>query len=244
MQDEAQRLVIRALMDGKDAKPETLHPRKLFESVPFVPKDVIAQLAAGMTLEKSSAGMQIASRFTHHALQKDFPVRFLLERRPEGWRVTRLLNAQELVSLYKGTMDALLAEDEAKLAATNEKIMEKMRAHFSAPQCLSAVNLMASEHEAMLVVKVTARNTDKTTMHSVNLLCNVYASNGTPVFSRQVEVAQRVFSGGDFSNTWTIVLDTDSEDAARLLQAGPLSCTVEPRVMSVGVGEILYLRKD
>jgi len=244
MQHEAQRLALKALTDGKDTKPETVQARKLFETVPFVPTDVIAQLAAGMTLEKTSDGARIRSRFTHHGLQTDFPVRLLLERRQDGWRVTRLLNAQELVSLYKRAMDALLAEDEAKLAEKNEKIMTRMRAHFHAPQCLASVHLMASKHEAMLVVKVTANNKDTTTLHNVNLLFDARASNGTSVYSRQLDVVQRVFGGGAFSNTWTIVLDADSEDAARLSQAGPLSCTVEPRVMSVGAGEILYPRTD
>jgi len=244
MQDEAQRLALKAVAAGKDTKPEVVQPRKLFEAVPFVPTDVVTQLAAGMTLEKTSDGVQVQSRFTHHGLQTDFPVHLLMERRQGAWRVTRLLNAQELVSLYKRTMDALLAEDAGKLTEKNEKITARMRAHFHEPQCLASAHLMASKHDAMLVVKVTANNKDTTTLHSVNLLFNARAGNGSSVYSRQLDVVQRVYGGGAFSNTWTIVLDADSEEAARLLQAGPLSCTVEPRVMSIGVGEILYPRKD
>ena len=244
MQDEAQRLVLKALETGKATKPEVALPRKLFEPVPFAPEDVIAQFAAGMQLAQSSGETQIRSRFTHNGLQTDFPLRLLMERRQDGWRVTRLLNARELVSLYKGATDALLAEDKAKLAEKNEKIMARMHAHFHAPQCLASVNLMSSKQEAMLVVKVTANNTDKATLHNVNLLCDVRAGNGTPIYSRQLNVAQRVYGGGAFSNIWTVVLDADSEDAARLLQAGPLSCTVEPKVMNVGAGEVLYPRTD
>ena len=244
MQDEAQRQALKALGAGRDAKPATVLPRKLFEAVPFVPEDIIFQFTAGMKLEKTPDGAQIASRFTHNGLQTNFPVRLLLERKQSGWLVTRLLNAQEVVSLYKVAMDAVLAEDEAKLAKKNETILSRMRAHFNSPQCLVSAHLMGSRREAMLVIKVAARNTDTTTLHSVNLLCDVRAGNGSPVYSRQLDVVQRVYSGGAFSNTWTIVLDTDSEEATRLLQAGPLSCTVEPRVMSVGVGEILFPRKD
>ena len=244
MQDEAQRLALKALTDGKDAKSETAQPRKLFEAAPFVPADVFAQLAAGMTLEKAADGAQILSRFTHHKLQTDFPVQLRLERRQGEWKVTRLLNAQELVKLYKDSMAALLAADEVTLAEKNEKIMSRMRAHFHEPQCLASAQQMGSKHEVMLVIKVTANNKETTTLHSVNLLCELRASNGAPVYSRQVEAVQRVFGGGAFSNTWTMVLDADSGDAVKLLQAGPLSCTVEPKVMSVGVGEILYPRKD
>jgi hypothetical protein len=244
MQDKAQRLALKALEAGKDAKPETVLPRKLFEPVPFVPEDVIVQFTAGMKLEKTSGGVQIRSQFTHNGLQTNFPLRLLRERRQNGWLVTRLLNAQELVSLYKGATDAVLAADEAKLAEKNEKILSRMRAHFDSPQCLASVNLMGSKQEVMLVVKVTAKNTDTTTLHNVNLLCDVRAGNGTPVYSRQLNVVQRVYGGGAFSNTWTVVLEADSEEAARLLQAGPLSCTVDPKVMSVGMGEILYPRKD
>jgi hypothetical protein len=244
MRDEAQRRALKALAAGKDAKPAIALPRRLFEPVPFVPEDVVAQFAAGMKLEKASDGVQIRSQFTHNGLQTNFPVRLLMERRQSGWLVTRLLNAQDLVSLYKGAMDAVLAEDEAKLAEKNEKIVSKMRLHFDSPQCLAAVNLMGSQQEAMLVVKVTAKNTDTATLHNVNLLLDVRASNGSLAYSRRLEVVQRVYGGGEFSNTWTVVLDANSEEAARLLRAGPLSCTVEPKVMSVGVGEILYLRKD
>ena len=244
MRDEAQRLVLKALAAGKDAKPEPATPRKLFAPVPVVPEDVIVQFAAGMKCEKTLGQAQILSRFTHNGLQTAFPVRLLMERRQGDWLVTHLLNAQEVVGLYKGAMDAIQADDEAKLAEKNEKIMAKMRAHFNAPQCLASVDLMDSRQEALLVIKVTANNTDATTMHSVNLWCDVHADNGARVYARQLNVVQRVDKGGDFANTWTVVLDADSEEAVRLLQAGRLSCTVEPRVMSVGLGEVLYPRTD
>jgi len=244
MRDEAQILVLKALAAGQNTKHEAVPPRKLFEAVPFVPEDVIAQFTAGMKLEKASGETRIYSQFVHNELQTHFPVRLRMERRQGDWLVTHLLNAQELVSLYKRAMDAILAEDEAKLAEKNEKILSKMRAHFDSPQCLAAVNLMGERQEAMLVVKVTAKNTDTTTLHNVNLLCDVRARDGTSVYARQLNVIQRVYGGGEFSNTWTVVLDAGGEEAAKLLRAGPLSCTVEPKVMSVGAGEVLYPRKD
>jgi hypothetical protein len=259
LQDEAQRLVLKAMAGEKSGKPETAAPRKLFEPVRMVPEDVIAQVAAGLKLDKTSSGapiwsriksgeasggVQISSRFTHNGLQTDFPLRLLMERRRGGWQVTRLLNAQEIVGLYKGATDAIRAADEAKLAEQNEKIMARMRAHFNSPQCTAAVNMVSDKQEAMLVVKVTADNTDTTTLHHVNLQCDVRVSSGALIFSRQLNVVQRVYSGGAFSNVWTVLLEAKSEEAVRLLQAGPLSCTVEPRVMSVGMGEILYPRKE
>ena len=245
MRDEAQRLALKALAVKKDAKPEAVLPHKLFEPVPFVPEDVIAQFAAGMQLEKAAdGGVQIRSHFMHNELQTDFPVILRLERRQGDWLVTRLLYAEDLVRLYKEATDTVRAEDEAKLAEKNEKILAKMHAHFDSPQCMAAANMMGDRREAMLVIKVTAKNTDAATLHSVNLLCDVHASDGTSVFSRRLEAVRRVYGGGEFSNTWTVGLDADSEETARLLQAGPLSCTVEPKVMSVGVGEILYQRKD
>ena len=244
MRDEAQRQAIKALAGGQDAKRDAVPPRKLFEAVPPVPEDVIAQFTAGMKLENVSGETRIYSQFVHNELQTNFPVRLLMARRQGSWLVTRLLNAQELVTLYKGAMDAILAEDEAKLAEKNEKILSRMRTHFASPQCLVSASLMGDGQDAMLVVKVTAKNTDTTTLHNVNLLCDVRTSDGTPVYSRQLNVIQRVYGGGEFSNTWTVMLDAGGEEAARLLQAGPLSCTVEPKVMSVGVGEVLYPRKD
>ena len=244
MQDEAQRLVLKALAVVKDAKPESAPPRKLFAPVPFVPEDVVAQFAAGMKLEKTPGKAQILSRFTHNGLQTEFPLRLLMERRQGGWLVTRLLNAREVVGLYKGATEAIQADDEAKLAEKNAIIMEKMRAHFHAPQCLASVTLMGGRQEAMLVVKVTANNTGATTLHSVNLWCDVRAGNGTSVFGRQLDVVQRVEKGGSFGNTWTVLLDAAGEEAARLLQAGPLSCTVDPRVVSIGLGEVLFPRTD
>ena len=244
IRDEAQRLALKALTTGQDAKRTAVPPRKLFEAVPFVPEDVIAQLTAGMKLENVSGEVRICSQFAHNELQTNFPVRLLMERRQGRWLVTRLLNAQELVTLYTGAMNAILAEDEAKLTKKNEQILTRMRTYFASPQCLVSASLMSDRQEAMLVVKVMAKNTDTATLHNVNLLCDVRASDGTPVYSRQLNVIQRVYGGGEFSNTWTVMLDAGSEEAARLLQAGPLSCTVEPKVMSVGVGEVLYPRKD
>jgi hypothetical protein len=244
MCDEAQRLALKALTAKQDTKREAVPPRKLFEAVPFVPEDVIAQFTAGMKLEKVSGEARICSQFVHNDLQTNFPVCLSMERRQGGWLVTHVLDAQDLVKLYKGAMDAILAEDDAKLTEKNEKIQSKMRAHFASPQCLAAANLLGDRQDAMLVIKVTAKNTDTTTLHNVNLLCDVRAGDGTPVYSRQLNVVQRVYGGGEFSNTWTVTLDAGSEEAAKLLQAGPLSCTVEPKVMSVGAGEMLYPRQD
>jgi hypothetical protein len=244
LRDEAQRLALHALGSKKSTKPESAASRKPFAPVAVVPEDVIAQIAAGLKLETGADGMQIRSQFTHGGLQADFPLRLRMERRQGGWLVTRLLNAQEVISVYKGAVDALRAGDEAAWTAENEKILARMRAHFHAPQCLAAVNLLGNKREAILVVKVTADNTDTTTLHHVNLLCDIRAGNGTRVYSRHLNVVQRVYGGGSFANTWTVVLDAAGEDAVRLLRAGPLSCTVEPRVLSIGVGEVLYPRKN
>ena len=244
MCDEAQRLALKALSAVRNTKHEAVPPRKLFEAVPFVPDDVITQFTAGMRLEKTSGEARIYSSFTHNGLQTKFPVCLLMERRRDGWLATRLLNARELVSLYKRAADALMAEDEAKLAEKNEQIRSKMRGHFASPQCLAAASLSGDRQEVMLVVKVAAKNTEATTLHNVNLLCDVRASDGRQVYSRQLHVVRRVYAGEAFLNTWTVLLDVDGEDAAGLLRAGPLSCFVEPTAMSIGVGEVLYLRKD
>jgi len=304
MRDEVQRQVLKAFDAKKSTKSEGAKPRKIFTSVPVVPEDVVAQIAAGLKLEAAPEdlvahlparlkpeappvdliaqimaglkreaapqdvlvqvaaglkdnivrfvvgltreatpdGMQIRTQFAHRELQTEFSLRLLMERRQSGWRVTRLLNAQELVKQYKGAVDSVRAGDEAKRTGENDTIIARMRAHFHEPKCLAAVNMLSNKHEAMLVVKVTADNTESTTLHHVNLLCDVRAGNGRLLYSRQLNVVQRVVGGGSFSNTWTVVLDAKSEDAVRLLQAGPLSCTVEPKTLSVGVGEVLYQR--
>jgi hypothetical protein len=244
MRDEAQRQALKALAVKPGAKQETALPRKLFEPLPFLPEDFIAQFAAGMKLEKTADNARIHSHFTHNGLQANFPVRLLMEHRPGGWLVTRLLNAPELVNLYKGAMDVIRTEDEAKLAEKNAQTIAKMRTYFDSPQCLAAMNPVSDRLEVMLVIKVTAQNTSATTLHNVNILCDVRAGDGTQAYERQLNVVQRVDGGGSFSNTWTVLLDSNGPEAAKLLQAGPLSCTVEPKVMSVGAGEMLYLRTD
>jgi hypothetical protein len=266
MRDAIQSQAFQTLAVKKGAKPASAVQHKPFAPVPPVPGDIIAQIAAGLKLEtisddppapedligriaarlklgKAPDETQLWSHFIHHELHVDLPLRLRMERRQGAWTVTHLLNAQEVVTLYKEAADALRAEDIAGREGENEKTLARMRAHFHEPQCMAAVHLMSNKHEAMLVVKVTASNTDTTTLHHVNLTCDVRAGNGTQVYSRQLNVVQRVQSGGAFANTWTVVLDADSEDAVRLLRAGPLSCTVEPTVLSVGVGEILYQRK-
>jgi len=239
--EAALRDVIALLAAGlrRDAPPEEILARLAAEW-----RDVSAQIAAGLTSETMPGGMQLRSQFTHKGLQAEFPVRLLMERRNGVWVVTRLLNAQELLNRYKEAAAALRAGDIAVRTDENEKIRARMHAHFYEPQCLASVNLLSGKRDAVLVVKVTASNTDTTPMLHVNLLCEVRAGNGKPVLlSRQLNVARRVNGGGSFANTWTVVLDANSEEAVRLLQAGPLSCTVEPKSLGVGGGEILYPRK-
>jgi hypothetical protein len=244
LQDEAQQMALNLLSGKKGAKPDPSAKRKLFSPVPLLPDDIFPQIAAGLRLETRSNERHIWTRFRHGDLQAIFPMHMLFEQRRDAWVVTRLLNAHDLVSMYKEAADTLHSGDESERAEDNERIMNRMRAFFHAPQCQASVSLLDGKNEAVLVVKVTANNAETETLHHVNLLCDVGAAGGKPVFSRQLNVVQRVSSGAAFSNTWTVVLDAQSEEAVGLLRAGPLSCTVDPKVLSVGMGEILYPRKN
>ncbi len=262
MRDEAQRLVLRSLAHarvsgggggghgesggehGGGGKGSPPPPRKMHDPVPALPEDAVAQLAAGLKPEKTREGVVLRGVFTNNVLHTEFPVRLLMERRNGGWAVTRLLNAVELAELYKSARDALKAEDEAALAEKNEKIFEEMRPYFEAPACAVSVGVLSDKVEALMLIKATAKNSGAETLQNVNMLCSVTDAAGNTLFERQLNAVRRVFPGRMFENSWTVSLDAAAPATQALLNAGPLSCTVRPLVMTLGNGKLLYPRNE
>lgn len=255
MRDEAQRLALAALDfaragggggghgeggHGGSGKESTPPPRKISDPIPFLPEDAVSQIAAGLKMEKSPAGIVLRAHYTNNVLQRTFPVEMGMERRRNGWVVTRLFNARELVALFKEGSEALRAEDKARLEEKNAKITAEMREYFDLPSCSVSAGLIANKLEALMLIKVAAVNTGKEILRNVNLLCKVSGAGGQLVFEKQLNAAQRVFPGEKFDNSWWVSMDADSAETGRLLGAQPLSCAVELKSVTLGHGRILY----
>jgi hypothetical protein len=250
---EAQRRILDALAharenakggghDGKESAPPP--PRKLFDPVPLLPPDVIGQISAGLRLDRAPGGVVLSSAFAHNVLRADFPVRLLFERRRDGWVVAGLLNARELTETFKRGADALRAGDEAKLAERNAGIAAEMGRHFSSPSCAVSAGMLADGLEALMIIRVEARNSGGEALQNVNLMCRVSGATGKELFSRQLQAVQRVFSGEDFKYSWTVSLDAGAAETRDILNSAPLVCSVEPKVMTLGDGRLLYPRSE
>ena len=244
MKDEAQRLLLKALSESQIKSEEKKAPRKPFEPVPFLPPDFIAQLAGALRFEAGPPPV-LRTKFVHPVLEAEFNISLALERKQGQWQISRLLNADEVVAAYQQASAALRAEDEARLAEKNEKIKEQMLEHLSTLTCTVSAALLGNKSEGLMVIHVQGANPGELTVNNATFGCRVSSQSDSPLlYTQQLAMSQQIAGGGKFSESWALELDPAKPEHNKILQAGPLSCTVELLMLSLSNGKILYPHKQ
>lgn len=241
--DAVQRMLLTALEPAKDDKAPPAVPRE--SPLAPLPANFSSQLVGKLTLQSQKEGVAFAVvNINYGRVEKDFPLLLLMENKPDGWRVTKLANADEVVTLFVNAEHYLHSQRDQALKEKNDEQLGRMNAQLEIRSCTAAVLRLSDKKTVLLSAQLIALNRGPHTIHNMNLMATF-----TPVsapntkYPRRVNIAVRMPPGEHITHTYNAELNMDNPEDAALAAAGPLQCTISPSAMALSSGEVLHLRE-
>lgn len=239
---------LREQLTAKHRKHAPLPPEEaLQQPLEALPPDFVKQLQAGMALNTTGAGNPnlafISAPLHHPQLDMDFTLIFLLQRTPNGWMVTDLPNAREVIARFR---DAQLKRYEARklqLRKKNEETQKLMAATLQIQSCEAAAGVISDNKTLLTRVIVMGRNASAEQINGVSLQADILDAKGKTILSRYLDKARPFPPGQPFEQGWTIELAADSAEGRALLQGGKLQCRTRWQTMNLNSGQMLYIRE-
>ncbi|MBQ7618035.1 MAG: hypothetical protein IJS50_04095 [Desulfovibrio sp.] len=223
--------------DAKITDPEELLKKPLY----LLPPDILAQLAKNLTLQKKGAEAAVlTSSFEHPLFKRKFPLVFALREINGLWKVTDVLNAHELVTTLKNLLEERLQAGRDLYFAKMDKIVKTMHETLEIQSCTAEAGLISDHKTLLVVVQILARNKTGLTIKNVNATTPIFGQKGQLLLSRQLSSTEATPPSSDFSHTWTIELDGNSELGRKVLASGPLTCKPTWRTMTMSNARVYH----
>lgn len=242
MSEEVQRSLLAALtqVSAPDEKPAPPAPHA---PLPYWPEDLASQLGATLQLQATRDNTAILKAEVKYPLvDRTLAPLLAMEKLPAGpWTVKRVFNAQEMVRQFVDAENALQRHWEEALAKTNNAETQKMNAQLAISSCTATTRMISDAAYFMLVVEIMGYNKGDQTIHNMNIVVDIPAK-GTETRRRRLNMARRILPGENFSNTWRLELEADGADSPPLPLSSALQCAAQPQAMTLGNGNVLYLR--
>lgn len=242
LSDDIQRMLLAALDTPKDDKAPPPVPAET--PLAPLPADFSAQFNGKLTLQSKKEGAAFAMVNIRYArVEKDFPLMLLIEDKADGWRVTRLANAEELAKLFVQAEQHLQNQRDQALSEKNAQQLDRMTAQLEVRSCSAAIQQLSDKKTVLLTAQFVALNKGPHTIHNMNLVAN-FTAKSTPELrvERRINIAVRMPPGEHITHTYNTELQLDKTEDAALAAAGALECTLSPNAMALSSGEVLYLR--
>lgn len=241
--DNVQRILLTALEPAKDDKaPPPVPPETPLAPLPA---NFSAQLAGKLTLQSQKEGTALALvKINYGRVEKEFPLLLLMEDKPDGWRMTKLANADEVVDLFVQSERYLQDQRDQALKEKNDEQLNRMNAQLEIRSCTAASQRLSDKKTVLLSAQLIALNRGPHTIHNMNLLATLTPANAPDKhYQRRINIAVRMPPGEHMTHTYNVELNLDNPEDAALAAAGPLQCTITPSAMALSSGEVLYLRE-
>lgn len=223
--------------DAKITDPEELLKKPIY----ILPEDIIVQLGANLQLRNGDKNSQIIlTSFEHPILKQHFPLVLRMLKTNDGWIISDLVNAQELVSSFRKILEDRLKTIRTRQVEKAKAIIKEMHEAMDIQSCTAQAGLISDHKTVLLVVHLMARNKTGLTVKNVNAATRISNARNVVVLERNLNSVEPTPPGGDFSYRWIIELDSASEEGHRLLTTGPLSCAVTWRTMTMSSARVYH----
>ena len=237
--------LLRIFKTAPEEVPEEKDPKKKLLAPMFVlPADFLEQFSAGLTMhsaEKDAALLTTSVR--HPLLEKNFPIILSMARTSRGWVVRDLLNARELVKGFHDAMIQRLHARRGMLTSQKESTVRRMDEILPIQSCSASAGLISDRRTLLLAVRVIARNRSNVTVQNMNVQASITDRKGRELLRRFLNAVQPTAPGEDFDWNWNIELDGHGELGRQVLAAGPLSCNVEWKTLTLGSSHVLHAQE-
>lgn len=239
---------LRERLAAREGKARQLPPDEaLQQPLQPLPPDFVKQLQANISLNAAAAGnpdMAFIRAVLHHPqLDMDFTLIFLLQRTRDGWKVTDLANARELIAQFRQAQLQRYEARRLQLIKQNADIQRRMDATLQIQSCEAAAGVISDNKTLLTRVIVMGRNASSERINGSSLQVDIQDASGKTILSRYLDKAMPMYPGQPFMQDWTIEMAADSETGRALLQAGTLQCKTRWQTQNLDSGRVLYLRE-
>ncbi|MBQ7607294.1 MAG: translation initiation factor IF-2 [Desulfovibrionaceae bacterium] len=224
-----------------EKKEEETEDDLLMKAITVLPPDCMQQLAANLRLQsKDDTNALLTTSYDHPLLKTKFSLILRMQKNEDGWVVSDLVNAKELVTAYHDLIIERINAQRALAIRKSEKIVQDMHNTMKIQSCTAHAGLISDRRTLMVVVHLLAHNTTKFTVKNVNAATTLTNQNGERLLFRMLNAASQTPPDSDFSYRWTIELDGWSEEGRRLASAGPLQCQVTWRTLTMSNARVFH----
>lgn len=241
MADEVQRQLLAAL-------EQALTPEKTRKPLPPdaplapLPDTLIPQLAEKLTLRSTRDNLAfLHAEIEYPRAETMFPLILLMEQRPaQGWVVTRVANAQDVVQHFVRAEASLQEQRQRALLEKNQLEQLRMDAQLSILSCTLHAERLSDKKTFLLTLEIFGFDKGPHSIHNLNFDVTIVGA-GDPI-QRRLNMARRIAPGEHFSYIWHMDLDPQNPEDKALMAASDLQCMAHPRAMALSSGELLYIR--
>lgn len=244
-----QSAVLKNILAGADAKtgkpePEESEEAKLSHPLEILPRNFVAQLYESLNLsEVGKNGALIGAKIDNPQFKKPFTLIFSLARTPDGFKVERLVNANELVAQLRTAMLERFAALREVYEKKNAATAKQMEGIMPIQSCTADAGLLGDGRTMIMVVHVLARNQSDIRVNNVSLDTEILGQRGQPLLRRYLNAAEATPEGGMFNHRWNFELEGSGDMARRLLSAGRLSCQARWQTLGLNNGKVLHIQE-
>lgn len=240
----AQTALLRSFMEKPPSKSQTPVEESeedlLKQPLYLIPPDLLEQLSSSLAYHpKNDTSGYLSASIENKLLRQPFSLMLGMERGPDGWKLSRLLNAQDLLAAVKDSMLKRHAAQRELFEKRNAATQKRMNSMLPIQSCTANAGLLSDQKTLLMVVHVLARNTGPVQINNMTVNCEI-SRGGKPIIQRYLNAAQAVPPGTDFSHRWNFELDGQSELGRRLLQ-GPLTCKASWQTLGPNSSEVLHM---
>lgn len=231
-------------MGASADKPVKVNPYAPLEPLPA---EALPQIATTLHMQ------QVTEHFALLQAIVDYPraehaftlLLQLDDKAGQGWRITKVVNAAELVQAFVKA-ETLIANHKAEaLAKKNAEQESRMNAQFTLHSCTARAGMLSDGKTALLTIEILGFNPGPHAIFNFNIEASLNSkTSGGDLFKVPLNLAKRTLQGENFSHSWNIPLDLESPEHQALLREKNLQCTPRFRNMGLGSGEVLFVRKN
>lgn len=245
IRNRLQTALLKHFLNKDDAKavplPESEEER-LALPVKILPADFVPQLSGSMGLvEKGEDTAHIGAKIENPLLKKTFPLIFSMRKTRDGWKVSHLANAEELISQVKTALLDRHAKLRGVYEGKNDKTMKRMEQLLPILSCSADAGLLSDGKTLLMVVQLIARNRGNIQINNFNVDASISGRGGREITQRFLNVAKPVAPGEDFNHRWNFELEADSQLGRAILAGRPLQCRASWQTLGLNNAEVLHI---
>lgn len=229
---------------GAEKSPTPPAQKNAKDVPPVLPPDLLAQLQARpFTIQGSDGHVGILkSPIRYKALGYAGELKLVARLEDSGWKIVEIANAKELLAenfaarkkLYESHVQAFLTE--------NFQRDQIMNTHCFISDCRVFLARRGSRDDSSLVINVDGYNMGTKNLLSSGFRCYLKNSNGKLLAVLPLNSTRKVAPSDFFQQNWQVELSEAFPETSLLFREETLQCSADVTSVSIGTGQIVFLR--